>query len=157
MQSSQGAGACGLPACVGSQSRRTGDGMTRGSRGGAKLARRVAIVAVTAFAGLATVPAAASAVTVWVSPEMVKPPFNSCAAPQFNAIQTAIAGSVAGTEIRVCKGTYTEQLTIEKEFSIVGEAGVIVTLPASPANSTSTCDIQKAGEYEEQDLVTICG
>jgi hypothetical protein len=115
-------------------------------------ARKTLALAAGAAVALAAAPSAASAVTTWVSKEAAKPPFNSCEAPQFNSIQTAITTSAPGTEIRVCKGTYAEQLTIEKELSIVGEAGATASLPASPANSTTACDVP-----ESQDQIAICG
>jgi hypothetical protein len=128
--------------------------MTRSTR--TAVALKLAALAIAVFVALAVAPAAASAVTTWVSPEPTKAPFNSCSTPEFNSIQTAITAAAPGTEIRVCKGSYAEQLTIEKELSIVGEAGVTVKLPASPANSATSCDITKAGE-EDQDLIAICG
>jgi hypothetical protein len=113
--------------------------------------RKLTILVASAVAGLVVVPAAASANTAWVSTAPVKTPFNSCASPGFNSIQAAINAPV--TSVRVCKGTYVEQLHIERALSVVGEAGAVVQLPASPANSTTPCAVGP----EEQDLVTICG
>jgi hypothetical protein len=124
----------------------------------AKSCRRTVVLAATALAGLAAVPALASAAgTVFVGTEPVKGPFNSCATPGYKGIGEAIAANPAKTTIHVCAGAYKEQVRIEKAVSIVADAGAKLQLPASPANSTTTCDVQVAGEDEQQDLMTICG
>jgi hypothetical protein len=100
---------------------------------------------------VAVVPAVASANTAWVSNTTpAKAPFNSCTNPGFSSIQTAI--SSPNTSIHACKGIYEEQLTIERALSIVGEVGTTVKLSASPANSTTPCDVAEA-----QDVLVICG
>jgi hypothetical protein len=135
-----------------------GGSMTRLDHGRApRCARKLAVFAASACAAIAVAPAVASATTVWVSSTgTVKPPFNSCASPGYNAIQEAINVNAPATTIHVCKGTYKEQLTISKPIAIAGEAGEsILELPASPANSVGACDVQEPGS-EEQDQVTIC-
>jgi hypothetical protein len=99
----------------------------------------------------ATLPALASASTVWVSnAKSVKAPFNSCQNPGYNSIQTAIEGP--STTIRVCAGVYKEQLQIKRALTLTGESGAVIQLPASPADSTSAC-----AASGEQDLVSVCG
>jgi hypothetical protein len=122
-----------------------------------RIARRLAIVAAAAALGLAAVPAAASAVTAWVSPAPVKGPFSSCATPGYNSIQEAITTSPPKATIHVCAGEYKEQVVIEKSDTVAADPGAKLQVPASPANSTTTCDVQVPAEDEQQDLVTICG
>jgi hypothetical protein len=124
--------------------------MTRGTARAAGMARLLTALAAAALIVIA-VPAVASANTAWVNNETpAKAPFNSCANPGFSAIQAAIGSPT--TVIHVCKGTYEEQLQIERALTITGEAGVNVKLPAVPANSTTPCDAPEA-----QDLVAVCG
>jgi hypothetical protein len=52
----------------------------------------------------------------------------------------------------VCAGTYKEQVVIAKPDKVGADPGATLQVPASPANSTTACDVA-----EEQDLVTICG
>jgi nitrous oxidase accessory protein NosD len=120
----------------------------------ARSPRNLAIAAITALACLVAIPAAASASTAFVSPAPVKAPFNSCASPGYNSIQSAINSPT--TTIHVCAGNYKEQLTITRALTLVGAAGAKVELPASPSLSRTACDVQQAS-YEEQDLVTLCG
>jgi parallel beta-helix repeat protein len=126
----------------------------RNAKRSASLCGRIGACAVAAIAIAIAAPSMASAMgTVWVSPSPVSsPPGSGCSSPGFNAIQAAITASSAKKTIHVCAGTYTEQVSIEKQDAVVGEPGATLKLPASPANSTSACDV--AGE---QDLVTICG
>jgi nitrous oxidase accessory protein NosD len=112
---------------------------------------RTLILAAGALVAIAVVPAVASANTAWVNNGTpAKTPFNSCANPGFSSIGAAIGSP--NTTIRVCKGTYEEQLQIERPLTVTGEAGVTVKLPASPANTTTACDVAEA-----QDLIAICG
>ena len=89
------------------------------------------VVAPAAFAG---------PVALWVSPHTISSPGNSCTHPGFNSIQSAITGAPSGATINVCAGTYAQQLTITKALTLVGQGVVTVALPASVANSTTSCD-----------------
>jgi hypothetical protein len=113
--------------------------------------RKVLVACAAVAAMVATVaPAGASANTAWVNNTVpVKSPFNSCANPGFSSIQAAI--SSPNTSVHVCKGTYEEQLHIERELAVAGDAGVTVKLPPSPTNSTTACDVA-----EEQDVLAVC-
>jgi hypothetical protein len=136
--------------------RKRSDMTKRNYGGSAKAARKLAILAITASAGVAAVPAVALAATVWVnrSAPTVPPPGTSCAKPGYNTIQAAIIGSTAKDEIRICSSTYREQLVIEKELTIKNTGGpVTVALPEPPSNSTGLCD----NNLEQQDVVTVCG
>jgi Right handed beta helix region len=118
----------------------------------AVVASRIAVLAAVAFAAIAMVPAVASAATVFVSNEPVKGPFNSCASPGYKGIQEAVTTNPAKTTIHVCPGEYKEQVRIEKSDTISADAGAKLQLPASPANSATSCDAAT-----QQDLLTICG
>jgi hypothetical protein len=92
---------------------------------------------------------------VWVSSATPEAPYNSCSHPGYNKIQQAIEGSA--TTIEVCTGVYREQLTVEREVTIIGN-GVHVMLPATTQRSQTPCDsASEAGDgLEDQDLVSIC-
>ena len=122
-----------------------------------------AIAVLSAAAALAPGPLAwaAQPSTLWVGTNPAVPGGTSCARPGYNAIQAAINAAPAGGQIVVCAGTYTEQLQITKSLLISGRGTVVVQLPASPANATTTCDAQMAsgnppGE-QDQDGISICG
>jgi len=111
-------------------------------------------------ASFVTAPSAfAGPVALWVSPHTISSPGNSCTHPGFNSIQAAISGAPSGATINVCAGTYTEQLTITKTLSLVGQGVVTVALPAVVANSTTSCDTAPGtGAYSpDQDGVVVCG
>src|SRR5580692_1656862 len=118
---------------------------------------------VAALAALACVAAGASAApalawsgqSLWVGTAATAAGGASCAAPGYNSIQAAINAATSGQQIVVCAGTYAEQLQITKSVEISARGTVIVQLPATPANSTTTCDQQMAsgnpGNPHEQD------
>ena len=61
------------------------------------------------------------------------------------------------TTVKVCAGTYTEQVQITKGVKILAEAGAVLKLPASPANSTTACDTAIEAPYQpNQDEISIC-
>ncbi len=117
--------------------------------------KKMTVWQTTAVCGLvglivATLPALASAGTVWVSnSKAVKAPFNSCQNPGYGSVQGAIEGP--STTIHVCVGTYKEQLQIKRALTLIGEAGAVIQLPAAPVDSTSAC-----AASGEQDLVSVC-
>jgi nitrous oxidase accessory protein NosD len=126
-------------------------------RGVLKVTLRTLVLAAAALAAAAVLaPLAQAASTVFVSPAPVKGPFNSCATPGYKSIQEAISVAPPKTTVHVCAGTYNEQVKIEKPDTIAAEAGATLMLPASPANTVSTCDVQEGG-YEEQVQVLVCG
>lgn len=87
----------------------------------------------------------------------------SCAGPGYNTVQAAVNAATSGQQIVVCAGTYTEQLQITKPVEISGIGTVVVKLPATPANATTTCDKQMAAgnpgspPEQDQDAISICG
>src|SRR4029077_12053029 len=109
----------------------------RNSVGAARLLWRIAACGGATVAFAIAAPTMASAMgTVWVSPSPVAPHGTSCSSPEFNSIQAAVSASTNKT-IRVCAGTYTEQVSIDRQDTLMGEGGATLKLPASPANSTS--------------------
>ena len=122
-------------------------------------------VVIAAVLGLTILPAAAIGAppktppkTLWVSPAAVSVTPGSCAKPGYNTIQSAINAAPAGATIRVCAGTYVEQLQITQAVSLVGVGAVTVQLPAVPANSTTACDTAPGtgGFQPNQDGVVVC-
>jgi nitrous oxidase accessory protein NosD len=61
-----------------------------------------------------------------------------CPAATFTSIQDAINAANAGSLIRVCPGTYHEQLSINKSLSIEGDNGAIVMPGNMVANTTGS-------------------
>jgi nitrous oxidase accessory protein NosD len=61
-----------------------------------------------------------------------------CPAATFTSIQDAINAANAGSLIRVCPGTYREQLSINKSLSIEGDNGAIVMPGNMVANTTGS-------------------
>jgi hypothetical protein len=120
------------------------------------VAAAVAVVGVLAGQGVAQ----ASGTTLWVSTATtVAGNGTSCADPGFNTIQSAITAAPLGATIDVCAGNYTEQLQITQSVTIDGLGNVQVTLPSTPANSTTACDTAKGtGSFQpDQDGIAICG
>ena len=121
------------------------------------LQRVLRCVLTTATVGLCglSLPALASASTAFVSPNAPSAPFNSCAHPGYSSVQQAVGASV--TTVKVCAGTYTEQVQITKGVKILAETGAVLKLPASPANSTTACDTAIEPPYQpNQDEISIC-
>jgi nitrous oxidase accessory protein NosD len=61
-----------------------------------------------------------------------------CPDATFTSIQDAINAANPGSLIRVCPGTYPEQLSIEKSLSIEGDNGAIVMPSNMMANTTGS-------------------
>jgi parallel beta-helix repeat protein len=61
-----------------------------------------------------------------------------CPAATFTSIQDAINAANPGNLIRVCPGTYREQLSIDKSLSIEGDNGAILLPSNMTANATSS-------------------
>ena len=104
-----------------------------------------------------TVPAAASATTstLYVSTNPPSAPFNSCTHPNYSHLQEAV--NQPTSTVKVCKGTYVEQVQIEKGVTITGEAGAVLKLPAAPADSTTPCDTAIGESFQpNQDELSIC-
>jgi hypothetical protein len=110
--------------------------------------------------GVAT--GAASAATVYVSNSSpVVPGGKSCAQPGFNTVQAGVTAAAGGT-VNVCPGTYTEQVNITGAAKLTAVSGVgtaTLRMPATPAQSMSSCDTKsnvEEGPLVQSDEVSIC-
>jgi hypothetical protein len=63
-----------------------------------------------------------------------------CPHAGFTHIQDAINAAAAGDRIRVCKGTYAEQLTIQKSLMLDADSGAILMPGAMHQNTVSLFD-----------------
>jgi hypothetical protein len=84
---------------------------------------------------------------------------SSCSHPGFTTIQAAINAAPSGSTVAVCAGTYAEQVQITKSVSVRAVGKVTVTLPGTPANSSTACDtaISAHTGLVDQDAIAICG
>ena len=63
-----------------------------------------------------------------------------CPNAGFTHIQDAVTAASPGASIRVCKGTYVEQVTINKPLEIEADSGAILMPSAMKANAASLLD-----------------
>lgn len=128
---------------------------------------RVRVLMLGAIAALAaalslTSAAQAAKSTLWVASGATNTGSgSSCSDPGYGNIQAAIEAAAKGDTIDVCPGTYSEQLTITRQLTIAPASGpgtVTVALPASPAESTTSCDAAGAAEGggTPEDEISIC-
>lgn len=84
---------------------------------------------------------------------------SGCSHPGFTTIQAAIDAAPAGSTVAVCAGTYPGQLQITTSLSVRAVGKVTVTLPGTPANSSTACDtaINAHTGHADQDAVVTCG
>jgi hypothetical protein len=102
--------------------------------------------------------ASASFGTLWVGKAAAVAGGSSCAKPGYNTIQAAVNAASSGASINVCAGTYTEQVEITKSVGVFGSGSPTIALPATPANSATSCDTAfSVGTQAAQDGVSICG
>jgi nitrous oxidase accessory protein NosD len=94
----------------------------------------VAAFALTFAPGTVAPPIARAASTVLVVGKNAA----ECPDAQFSAIQDAVNAAAPGTIIRICAGTYPEQVSINKAMRLRGENGVVIQPSNVTANSTST-------------------
>jgi len=62
----------------------------------------------------------------------------ACPDAQFSTIQAAVDAASPGTVIRICPGTYPEQVSIKKPLSLHGESGVVIEPSTVTPNATGT-------------------
>ncbi|MDX6545184.1 MAG: hypothetical protein QOG02_958, partial [Gaiellales bacterium] len=85
-----------------------------------------------AFAGTAL-----AASTQWVNDNVAVGGNTSCASPGYNDIQSAVAAASAGDTIRVCAGTYSGQIVVDKQLFLRGaKAGVDARTRSTSGEST---------------------
>lgn len=98
-----------------------------------------------------------TATTRWVSntTALGTAPGTSCADPGYATISAALSAASPGDTIKVCAGTYNEQLVIQQGVTLQAKGPVTVVGPASPPSTTS-CDAD-GGSQPNQDVVDICG
>ena len=65
-----------------------------------------------------------------------------CPDAQFSTIQAAVDAASPGTVIRICRGTYPEQVRINKPLSLQGQNGVVIEPSNVTANATGTASGQ---------------
>ena len=63
-----------------------------------------------------------------------------CPNAAFTRIQAAIDAASPGATIRICKGTYAEQLTIHKPLTIAADSGAVLIPGTMQQNTTSLLD-----------------
>src|SRR5277367_885028 len=61
-----------------------------------------------------------------------------CPSAQFTTIQSAVNAATSGDVIRVCAGTYPEQVTISKPLTLRADNGAVVIPSGVTQNSTGT-------------------
>jgi len=66
----------------------------------------------------------------------------ACPDAQFSTIQAAVNAASPGTVIRICRGTYPEQVSIKKPLSLHGESGVLIDPSNVTANATGSASGQ---------------
>lgn len=70
------------------------------------------------------------------SPILVDDDKVQCPTATFSTIQAAIDSASPGEHIRVCAGTYHEQLTIDKSITVAADNGVVLSPTGITANAT---------------------
>jgi len=78
-----------------------------------------------------------------------------CPAATFTSIQDAINAAKAGSLIRVCAGTYREQLSINKSLSIEGDNGAIVLPINMVANAAGSSGAPLAAAILVKDAANV--
>jgi len=78
-----------------------------------------------------------------------------CPAATFTSIQDAINAANAGSLIRVCPGTYREQLSITKSLSIEGDNGAILLPGNMVANTTGSSGAPIAAAILVKDAANV--
>jgi parallel beta-helix repeat protein len=89
---------------------------------------------------------AASGLVVGIGPALAMPELVvdddhvQCPNAAFTTVQAAIDAASPGDRIRVCPGTYREQVSIRKRLHVRGENGAVVMPAGMVANTTSLFD-----------------
>jgi nitrous oxidase accessory protein NosD len=78
-----------------------------------------------------------------------------CPTATFTSIQDAINAADPGSRIRVCPGTYREQLSMNKSLSIEGDNGAIVLPSSMVANTTGSSGTPIAAAILVKDAANV--
>ena len=78
-----------------------------------------------------------------------------CPAATFTSIQDAINAANPGSLVRICPGTYHEQLSINKSLSIEGDNGAIVLPSSMVANTTGSSGTPIAAAILVKDAANV--
>src|ERR1700739_3445388 len=102
-----------------------------------KMRNFILLMMATAFSTLAVaVPAfAASQMQLVVDDDKVE-----CPNAGFTHIQEAVNAASPGASIRICKGTYVEQVTINKPVEIEADSGAVLMPSTMQPNAASLVD-----------------
>jgi hypothetical protein len=104
----------------------------------------------------AAAPAVATT-TEWVSNQVPVGGDTSCASPGYSTISSAISADTTDATIKVCAGTYDEQLVITQSVVLQAKGAVTVVAPVGTPNPPTTCDGDGGAGTPNQDIVDICG
>jgi hypothetical protein len=157
---------------------RDGDpGRKRGRRSPAVAGLVAAGAGLVTAAAVLTVPAAlasaSAGATYWVAPAGVSTAKDvSCGTAAYSTVQSAVTAAEAAQTahspaptIKLCSGTYAEQVTITKSLNIVRASGAVtIQLPSSVGSSQSTglsatnCQVRDAATKTQvpQSVIEIC-
>ncbi len=104
---------------------------------------RSALIALVALA-LAPVGATAAPGDVWVNDDGTADPDpgGSCAQPDFNRIQDGVNAAPAGGRVLVCDGQYAEEVTIDKDLSLLGHGKPAIVPPAIPTDASDVALVE---------------
>lgn len=123
-----------------------------------RVRRHLTLIGACAVVAAAVGPGAATAAgrVVYVSNTApVSATGGDCEHPQFVRIQSAVETVAPGSSIKVCPGSYAEQLVIEKGVKIINAAAAgeaVLTMPAEVAQGTGSCAPSPASQVE----ITVC-
>src|SRR5262245_27007351 len=123
---------------------------------------RFATVGFAVVLMVALMPAVASAAPTirWVGPTVTgNTPGRSCAQTGYSSVQAAINAAASLDTIKVCPGTYTEQLVINtgKRLRIIGDLGSPPTIVnPNPGWQASGCNPAPPGIVENYEVVAVC-
>jgi parallel beta-helix repeat protein len=105
------------------------------------LAGAAALFTLGSVAGPVAVAGAVSgSSTLWVSNVAAVGNNTSCSRPGYGSVSAALAAAPSGATIKVCSGTYDEQLAVTQPVAITAVGSVTIAVPASPTDSTTACD-----------------
>lgn len=121
--------------------------------------RRLTMLAAVAGGTLGlALPAVASASTAWVSGSPVGTD-KGCDSPGYNSVQAAIDAVGSGGTVKVCGGTYTEQIEITAPLKlehVEGTTKATLALPSTPSPSLTACDTAPGLEPGQIDEISVC-